>query len=81
MGTVSREVRSPSDLGLLLQSARFEKGLTQREVAEKLKTTQSYIWDMERGKKALFVTRLFRMMRLLGVTMTISFEVADRAES
>ena len=41
-----------------LRTARLEVGLTQNEVAEKLKRPQSYISKIERGERRVDVTEL-----------------------
>ena len=41
-----------------LQKARHESGLTQVEVAEKLKKPQSYVSKVERGERRLDVVEL-----------------------
>ena len=66
---------SPQSLGRILQQARLVRGLSQRELAEQLGTTQRYIWEMEAGKPSIYTTRLFEMMRATGVELTATIEV------
>lgn len=72
MGTYKGTVNSPAGLGLLLQQGRMISGLTQRELAEKLGTSQTYIWSLENGKDIKALERIFAIMRETGVTMTIA---------
>ena len=72
MGTVQGKATSAASLGLLLQQGRLAAGLTQRELAEKLGTTQSYIWALESGKDVKVLDRIFAMMKATGVTMQIA---------
>ena len=68
-------VRSPESLGLLLQQGRLSAGLTQRQLADQLGVSQSYIWALESGKDVKILDRIFAVMRATGVTMTL--EVPD----
>lgn len=70
----SAVVKSPESLGRILQQARLLAGLSQRELAEQLGTTQRYIWEIESGKPSIFVDRLFAMMRETGVELTATIE-------
>ena len=44
------KVTSAESLGRILQQARLLSGLSQRELARRLGTTQKYIWELEAGK-------------------------------
>jgi HTH-type transcriptional regulator/antitoxin HipB len=74
------KVTSPESLGRILQQARLLNGLTQRELAERLGTTQRYIWEIEAGKPSIFVDRLFAMMREIGVELTAQITPAESSE-
>ncbi|MEK8228632.1 helix-turn-helix domain-containing protein [Oerskovia sp. M15] len=64
------KVTSPESLGRILQQARLISGLSQRELAERLGTTQRYIWELESGKPTIFMERVFAMMRETGTELT-----------
>jgi HTH-type transcriptional regulator / antitoxin HipB len=66
----SGKVTSPESLGRILQQARLVSGLSQRELAERLGTTQRYVWELESGKPTIFMERVFAMMRETGVELT-----------
>ncbi|WP_336084662.1 helix-turn-helix domain-containing protein [Nocardia sp. SSK8] len=70
----SGKVTSPESLGRILQQARLLSGLTQRELAERLGTTQRYIWEIEAGKPSIYVERLFAMMRETGMELTATID-------
>ena len=63
------KVTSAESLGRILQQARLLRGLSQRELAERLGTTQRYIWEIEAGKPSIFMERLFAMMREVDVEL------------
>ncbi|MEZ5086539.1 MAG: helix-turn-helix transcriptional regulator [Tessaracoccus sp.] len=66
----SGKVSGPESLGRILQQARLLSGLSQRELAERLGTSQRYIWEIEAGKPSVFVERLFAFMGETGVSLT-----------
>lgn len=57
------KVTSAESLGRILQQARLLAGLSQRELAQRLGTTQKYIWELEAGKPSILMDRLFAAMR------------------
>jgi transcriptional regulator with XRE-family HTH domain len=75
MGTLRGTVRDSGGLGLLLQQGRLAAGLTQRQLADQLNVSQSYIWALESGKDVKVLDRIFAVMRATGVTMAL--EVPD----
>lgn len=60
-------VTSAESLGRMLQQDRLPTGLSQRELAERLNTTQRHIWEIESGKPSIYTERLFAMMRETGL--------------
>lgn len=72
------KITGPESLGHMLQQARLLAGLSQRELAERLNTSQRYIWEMETGKPSIFTERLFAMMRATG--MSLSATIAPDAD-
>ena len=71
------KVTSPESLGRILQQARLLSGLTQRELAKRLGTTQRYIWEVEAGKPSIFMDRLFAIMRETGMELTATIRTDD----
>lgn len=53
----------------LLRQAREAAGLTQVQVAKKLKQSQSFVTKMERGDRRLDVVQLRTVCRLYGTTL------------
>ena len=64
------KVTSPESLGRILQQARLLAGLSQRELARRLGTTQRYVWELEAGKPSIAMDRLFAAMRATGMELT-----------
>ncbi len=51
-------------IGALLHQARLEKGLTQKELAERVGTTKSYISKVENNIKEVRLSTLQRIVEL-----------------
>jgi transcriptional regulator with XRE-family HTH domain len=64
------KVSSPESLGQILQQARLLNGWSQRELADRLGTTQRYIWEIEAGKPSIFIDRLFAFLNETGTELT-----------
>jgi len=76
---VRGRVSSAPSLGRILQQARLMAGLSQRQLADRLGTSQRYIWEIEAGKPSIFMDRLFALMRETGVELTATIKAkSDR---
>lgn len=75
------KVTGPESLGRILQQARLVSGLTQRELAAQLGTTQKYIWELEAGKPSIMMDRLFAAMRATGMELTATVIVSDAEDT
>ena len=63
-------------IGILIQEARLEKGLTQEELAEKVGTTKSYISKIENNIKEVRISTLQRIVELgLGGHLELSIKL------
>lgn len=71
---ITGKVNSAESLGRILQQARLLHGMSQRELAERLGTTQRYIWEIEAGKPSIFMDRLFAAMRETGMELTATIQ-------
>lgn len=69
-------IRTYRDLGVAIRSAREQRGETQEALAERLGFHRNYLINMERGIASLPITRLFRVLNLLGITITVSWGIA-----
>lgn len=63
---------SPTQIGLLLQSARKHRGLTQSATAARLGLTQSRLSKIELDPASMTVTQLLGLCALLGLELTLS---------
>lgn len=72
------KVTSPESLGRILQQARLLAGMSQRDLAKRLGTTQKYVWELESGKPSIVMDRLFAAMRETGMELTAT--ITPRAE-
>jgi HTH-type transcriptional regulator/antitoxin HipB len=72
------KVTSAESLGRILQQARLLSGLSQRELARRLGTTQKYVWELEAGKPSIVMDRLFAAMRETGMELTATITPPDQ---
>lgn len=64
-------VRSQQALGQELARLRFDRGLTQEELAERLGVSRRYVYELESGKPTLFASRLFEFLREVGAHLDV----------
>jgi transcriptional regulator with XRE-family HTH domain len=64
-------IYTPASLGDAVRHYRTEAGLTQAQLAEKAGLQRWYLSELESGKETEQVKRLFRVLRQLGVRMTL----------
>lgn len=65
--------RKPKDLAAVIRAAREDAGISQATLAEQLAFSRDYMVDLESGKPNLYVSRLFRVLHELGITMTLEY--------
>jgi HTH-type transcriptional regulator/antitoxin HipB len=68
-------VYTPGSLGAAIRHYRREAGLSQAELADRAGLHRSYLSDLEQGKETEQVRRILRILKQLGVRMTL--EKAD----
>ena len=66
------EQQAKMDLVIALYEARKAAGLTQKQLAEKLGTTQANIADLERGRRNITFSTLARYARACGKRITVT---------
>lgn len=63
-------------IGIMLQEARKEKGLTQQELADRVGTTKSYISKIENDVKEVRISTLQKIVELgLGGQVQLSIKL------
>lgn len=73
----SLSARKPKDLAAVIRAAREDAGTSQAELADRLAFSRDYMIDLESGKSNLYVTRLFRVLHELGITVTLEYGAGD----
>jgi DNA-binding XRE family transcriptional regulator len=68
-------IYTPASLGAAVRHYRQQAGLTQAELADRAGLNRTYLSDLERGKETEQVRRILRLLKQLGVRMTL--EKAD----
>jgi transcriptional regulator with XRE-family HTH domain len=64
-------IYTPASLGDAIRHYRIEAGLTQAQLANLAGLHRSYLSELESGKETEQVKRLLRVLRQLGVRMTL----------
>ena len=64
-------IYTPGSLGAAIRHFRQEAGLTQAELAERVGLNRTYLANLERGGETEQVKRILRVLRQLGVRMTL----------
>ena len=74
------EVRKPRDIGDAIRAVREARGISQDELAQANAYDRFYLNGLESGRSTLYVTRLLRTLKSLGITLSVTFdpEQADR---
>jgi transcriptional regulator with XRE-family HTH domain len=70
-GPAPFRVYTPESLGSAIRHYRREAGLTQDELSELVGLNRTYLSELERGKETEQVRRILRVLRQLGVRMTL----------
>ena len=64
-------VYTPESLGVAIRHYRQEAGLSQADLAERTGLNRTYLSDLERGHETEQVKRILRLLKQLGVRMTL----------
>jgi HTH-type transcriptional regulator/antitoxin HipB len=64
-------IYTPASLGTAIRHYRRAAGLSQAELAEQVGVHRSYLSDLERGQSSEQVKRLLRILKQLGVRLTL----------
>ena len=75
------QVRKFRDIGPVIKAVRESRAVRQQDLAEQLAFSRDYLIDLEKGKGSLYITRLFRTLNELGITVTLTYGSSDRETS
>jgi transcriptional regulator with XRE-family HTH domain len=68
------EVRKPRDIGDAIRVVREARGISQEELAQANAYDRFYLNGLESGRSTLYVTRLLRTLKSLGITLSVTFD-------
>jgi HTH-type transcriptional regulator/antitoxin HipB len=68
------EVRKPRDIGDAIRVAREARGISQEELAEANAYDRFYLNRLEAGRSTVYITRLLRTLKSLGISLSVSFD-------
>ena len=71
------QVRKFHDIGPVIKAVRESRTVRQEDLAEQLAFSRDYLIDLEKGKGSLYITRLFRTLNELGITVTLTYGSSD----
>jgi transcriptional regulator with XRE-family HTH domain len=69
--TTTWTVRDPQSLGRAIRHFRDLQGLDQQQLADSAGLNRTYLSDLEQGKSTEQTTRLFRVLRRLGLEVVV----------
>jgi hypothetical protein len=75
------EVRKPRDLGDAIRAVREARGISQEELARANAYDRFYLNGLEAGRSTLYITRLLRTLKSLGITLSVTFDPGESADS
>jgi y4mF family transcriptional regulator len=81
LGYSSMQISRTEDISALVRQRRRELGLTQMQLATKLGVSQKYISHLETGKDTLQLGLVLRVLKALGVTVSVQVEGKQAAPS
>jgi len=62
-------IRTPSDLGALIQERRIKLGLNQISLAKKAGTSRKWLIEVENGKPRAEIGLILRTLKALGIAL------------
>lgn len=65
------KIRTPLELGMYIRDARQAKDVSQSELAALLGTTQAWVSDLEKAKRAPGIDAVLRVFDALGIAMDL----------
>ena len=68
------EVRKPRDIGDAIRAVREARGISQEDLAQENAYDRFYLNGLEAGRSTLYITRLLRTLKSLGITLSVTFD-------
>lgn len=68
------QVRKARDIGDAIRLMRETRGMSQEELAHRNAFDRFYLTGMESGRATLYMTRLLRTLKFLGITLSVTFD-------
>jgi transcriptional regulator with XRE-family HTH domain len=68
------EVRKARDIGDAIRVVREARGITQEELAETNAYDRFYLNRLEAGRSTVYITRLLRTLKSLGIALSVTFD-------
>ena len=73
------EVRKPRDIGDAIRAVREARGISQEDLAQENAYDRFYLYRLEAGRSTVYITRLLRTLKSLGITLSVTFDAGDPA--
>jgi hypothetical protein len=74
------EVRKPRDIGDAIRAVREARGISQEDLAQANAYDRFYLNGLEAGRSTLYITRLLRTLKSLGITLSVTFDPDEPAD-
>ena len=71
------EVRKPRDIGDAIRAVREARGISQEDLAQTNAYDRFYLNGLEAGRSTVYMTRLLRTLKSLGITLSITFDTGE----
>ena len=71
------QIENSGDLGRFVRRIRTDAGLSQRQLADALGTSQRYVSELEAGKPKRIDANYFDVLSKLGIVLSAENEPAD----
>ncbi|MHB1592561.1 MAG: helix-turn-helix domain-containing protein [Streptosporangiaceae bacterium] len=71
------EVRKPRDIGDAIRAVREARGISQEDLAQANAYDRFYLYRLEAGRSTVYITRLLRTLKSLGITLSVTFDTGE----
>ena len=74
------EVRKQRDIGDAIRAVREARGISQEELAQANAYDRFYLNGLEAGRSTMYITRLLRTLKSLGISLSVTFDPDQPAD-